>query len=453
MRRLVLSGALIIAAVSRVDAQVIERPVPFDSAGYLMVMTPSIAAQAGLRTPWWPVSGDFREARLFTSNDSIYVLAVTRPSGVVERYSMAAIDRDAILATVSKLPREALEARSDARNRFIRNQTLLGILVYGPTFSGAIGSNDAAYGTAYLVMAGGSFFVASEISRRMSISRAQADLSTNTGFNGGLAGWGATYLVGGKGRAQSAGAFIGGITGTALGLRASKHMTEAEAVGSGFGSDLGAIIAFGTMETLRGEERCTYDPVTFTSTCTRRKLSNKAEVATVLGALLVGYPIGVLYPRNAGYNVTAGDIHTLGTTGVLGAVAGLALLSEHSSYSSFAGVATGGAVLGVFLGDKLLVQRFDHDRGDADRLSLGTAAGGLMGAGIAALSRSTRNNPHAIFGLSFAGGLAGLIATERYLDPASDAGRRRVRVSFNPTSIALLAAHAPGSHSLLNVNF
>ena len=76
-----------------------------------------------------------------------------------------------------------------------------------------------------------------------------------------------------------------------------------------------------------------------------------------------------------------------------------------------------------------------------------------MGAGIAALGKSTRENPHAIFGLTFVGGLAGLIATERYLDPASDAGRRRVRVSFNPTSIALLTARAPGNHSLLNVNF
>src|SRR4051812_48149723 len=154
MRRL-LFGALTAIASSRTDAQVIERPVPFDSAGYLMVMTPPIAAQAGLRTPWWPVSGEFREARLYTANDSIYVLAVTRPSGVVERYSMAAIDREAIRATVSKMPREALEQRNDARNAFIRNQTLLGLLVYGPTFAGAIARDGASITAAYLVVGGG----------------------------------------------------------------------------------------------------------------------------------------------------------------------------------------------------------------------------------------------------------------------------------------------------------
>jgi hypothetical protein len=109
---------------------------------------------------------------------------------VVERYNLSAADRDAIRASVSLLPREMLSPRNDARNAFIRNQTLLGLGVYGPAFAGAIGDNAGAATAGYLVVAGGTFFAASELSRRMFISRAQNDLSTNTGLNGALTGAG-----------------------------------------------------------------------------------------------------------------------------------------------------------------------------------------------------------------------------------------------------------------------
>jgi hypothetical protein len=416
-------------------------------------MTPFLAERAALRPPWWPVSGEFTEARLFTANDSTYVLAVTRRTGVVERYSLSGTDRDAIRAVVSRLPRETIMARTDARNAFIRGQTILGLFVYGPTFAGALGNNSASATAAYLVVAGGSFFAASEISRRMFISRPQADLSTNMGLNGALAGWATAYLLSARSTGQYAGAFIGGVTGATIGVHAARNMTEADAVAAGFGSDMGALIAFGTMEAARGTDTCTFDPVTFVEICTGRRLSNRSEVAIVLASGLIGYPIGLLYPRNARYSVTAGDVETLGTTAALGAITGITLLSRHSSYSQFATVATVGGVVGMMAGDRFLVQRYDHDRDEAARLSLGTAAGALIGAGIATFDSSWRNNPHVIGGLAVAGGIAGLIITERYLRPNPDAGRPRIRVTFNPAGIPLLAARTPGNHSLINVRF
>jgi len=438
---------------STLQSQVVERPVPFDSAGLVTVMTPYLAERAALRPPWWPVSGEFKEARLFTVNDSSYVLAVLRKSGVVERYTLNATDRGAIRAVVSRLPRETILARTDARNAFIRGQTLLGISVYGPAFAGAIGEDNGSYTAAYLVVAGGSFFAASEISRRMFISRPQADLSTNMGLNGALAGWAITYLAHAEDKAQFAGAFIDGLPGATLGVRIARNMTEADAVASAFGSDIGATIALGTMEALRGERDCTFDPVTFVETCTTRRLSNRSEVLVVLLSGLIGYPIGLLYPRNARYNVTAGDVQILVPTAVLGAGAGVSLLNRHAAYSHFMTAATIGGILGMMAGDRFLVRRYDHGRDDADRLSLGTGAGALMGAGIASLNKSWRNNPHVLGGLSVGGGLAGLIITERYLHPDPDAGRPRFRVTFNATGIAALAARTPGNHSLLNVRF
>ena len=452
LRRLATIGGLLSFAAADLCAQVIERPVPFDSAGQLVVITPYIADRASLRAPWWPVSGDFTEARLYTVNDSTYVLTVGRKTGVVERYTITAADREAIRAIVSRLPRDVITARNDAHNAFVKNQTILGLLVYGPAFAGAIADNGAGATAGYLVVAGGSFFAASEISRRTFISRAQSDLAFNMGHNGALAGWATMYVFDQGNRTQSAGAFVGGLAGAALGVSFGRNMTEADAVGSAFGSDMGALIGWGTMEAIRGGETCTQNPVSFVQICTR-PLSNRAEVATILASGIVGYPLGLLYPRNARYHVTPGDIQTLWSTTLLGLAAAGTFLGAKSSGRAVAATLTTGGVLGIIAGDRYLVQRFDHSRTDGGRVVLGTAAGGLMGAGVAVLFNSNNPSPHLVLGLATVGGLAGIIATERYLDPASDAGPRRLSITFNPASLAMLATRTPGNHSLLNVRF
>ena len=452
-RRLATIGALLCLTAKGLCAQVVERPVPFDSAGQLVAITPYIADRAALRAPWWPVSGEFTEARLYTVNDSTYVLTVGRKTGVVERYTITAADRDAIRAIVSRLPRDVITARNDAHNSFVKNQTLLGLAVYGPTFAGAIADNGAAATAGYLVVAGGTFFAASEISRRMFISRAQSDLSFNMGHNGALAGWATMYLVRTSDRAQSAGAFVGGLTGAALGVSLGRNMTEADAVGAAFGSDVGALIGWGAMEALRGEETCTVDLTTFVETC-RRSFSDRAEVMGVLAAGIVGYPLGLLYPRNARYRVTPGDIQTLWATGLLGmSTSGAIFLGAKSSGRAIATALTTGGVIGIMAGDRFLVQRVDHSRTDGGRAGLGTLAGGLMGAGVATIFDHDNPGPHFILGLATVGALTGLIVTERYLDPPADAGRPRLSVTFNPASLALLATRTPGNHALLNVRF
>jgi len=453
IRRLAITGALLCFATTDLSAQVVERPVPFDSAGQVVVMTPYIAERAALRAPWWPVSGDFTEARLYTVNDSSYVLTVGRRSGVVERYAITSVDRDAIRAIVSRLPHDVITARNEARNAFIKNQTILGILVYGPTFAGAIANNGAGATAGYLVVAGGSFFAASEISRRTFISRAQSDLAFNMGHNGALAGWATMYVFGADDRPQAGGAFVGGLAGAALGLSTARNMTEADAVGSAFGSDMGALIGWGTMEAIRGKETCTPNPDPFLASQCTRSLSNRAEVTIVLASGIVGYPLGLLYPRNARYRVTPGDIQTLWGSALLGAATTSAFLGERTSGRAVAATVTTGGVLGIIAGDRFLVQRYDHSRTDGGRVVLGTVAGGLMGAGVATIFNTDNPNPHFVLGLASVGGLAGIMITEHYLDPASDAGPPRFRVTFNPVSIALLAARSPGNHSLLNVRF
>lgn len=455
IRRVVTIGALFLSvpSFSQLNAQVVERPVPFDSAGQVFVMTPFIAERAALQAPWWPVSGDFTQARLYTVNDSSYVLTVARRSGVVERYTLTTSDRDAIRAIVSRLPRAVLEPRNDARNAFVRNQTLLGVFLYGPTFAGAFADNTPAATAGYLVVAGGTFFAASEISRRMLVTRAQSDLSTNMGHNIAAAGWATTYLFGGNDRAQSAGAFVGGIGGAVLGLRVARHMTEADAIGAGFGSNISALIALGTLQALKGESGACTQRTDGTFDCSGPRISDKAEVAMILAAGLAGYPLGVLYPRNATYNVTPGDIQTLYAATGLGILAGVSFLPESPKRSTAWFAGTAGGVLGMIAGDRFLVRRYDHGRGEGSRIALGTYAGALMGAGVAALIDTDLKNPQLVFGAATVGGLLGLIASEKYVDASPDAGRRGARISFNSASILSIAARTPGNHSLLNVRF
>jgi hypothetical protein len=454
IRRVLMIGALLSFPAARMSAQIVERPVPFDSAGLVTVMTPFLAEKAALRPPWWPVSGDFTEARLYTANDSTYVLAVTRRTGVVERYSLTGTDRDAIRAVVSRLPRAVIVARNDARNAFVTKQTILGLIAYGPTFAGAVSDNSAAATAGYLVVAGGTFFAASEIARRNTISRAQSDLAFNMGRNGALAGWAAMYVVGATNRAQSGGAFVGGLTGATLGVAIARNMTEADAVGAAFGSDIGALIGWGTMEAIKGKQMCALTPPpNVTQSCTRN-LSAKTEVTVILASGILGYPLGVLYPRNARYNVTPGDIQTLwGSTALGAATAGALFIGKDPSGHAIAASLTAGGLVGIIAGDRFLVQRYDHSRTDGSRVVLGTVAGGLMGAGIATLPNTSNPNPHLVMGLGAAGGLIGMIATERYLDPEADAGRPRIRVTFNPAGMIGLATRAQGNHSLLNVRF
>jgi len=454
-RRLFTIGAFLFFAATDLRAQVVERPVAFDSAGQVMVMTPYIAGRADLRAPWWPVSGDFTNARLYTVNDSSYVLTVGRRSGVVERYTLSVADRDAIRAIVSRLPREVIAARNDARTSFVKNQSVLGLLAYGPAFSIALGDNTAGATAGYLVVAGGTFFAASEIARRTLISRAQSDLAFNMGHNGALAGWATMYMFDASDQGQAAGAFIGGIGGAALGVGLGRGMTESDAVGAAFGSDIGALIGWGTAEAIRGEEECTTttDPSGFPTTTCDRGLSTRAEVAMILASGIVGYPLGVLYPRNARYHVTPGDLNALWAPTILGATAAGAFLSSGASRRAVAATLTVGGVTGLILGDRFLVQRVDHNRADGWRVTLGTVAGGLMGAGVAVLINNDDPGPHLALGLAAAGGLAGLLISEKYIEPTPDAGRPRFTVTFNPMGLVQTAARTPGNHSLLNVRF
>ena len=128
----------------RADAQARERPVAFDSAGRVTVITPPLAARLGLSAPVWPVTGDYLDARLYAIDDasSAFVLVVRRQREVLERYPMdagrrlelaTAIDRGNSLVSARGGPDVVPTFISEpVRGTYVVNQTLLGGLLFGP---------------------------------------------------------------------------------------------------------------------------------------------------------------------------------------------------------------------------------------------------------------------------------------------------------------------------------
>lgn len=114
-------GILVFLAISATaaDAQVVERPIAFDSAGRVLVLTPETAARARLAPPAWRVTGAFDNARLFALGDGSFVLVVTRPSGSVERYPLTQADIADLQWRVASLPAARIpETERNVRNAF-----------------------------------------------------------------------------------------------------------------------------------------------------------------------------------------------------------------------------------------------------------------------------------------------------------------------------------------------
>jgi hypothetical protein len=441
--RLLLALLLMVAPVAA--AQVVETPQAFDSAGRLMAITPSIAARLQLGPPAWRVVGDYTEARLFSLGGDAYVLAVTRRDGSVERYSLTGSDRAYLLERTSTLPRQFSVRRDRADgNKFVRNQTILGLTVYAPAFAVAITDDDPAAASAYLLMSGATFFGALQLAREITITPAMRSLSTHGALHAAASGGGLAYALGADdddadGNAVSAGIFIGGIAGTAAGLYFGNHMTTGQAVASGFGADVSALTMFGLI--VAAKDDSPFDDF------------NRADAALLVAAAGVGYPAGYLYARVVPYKVTGGDIGTLWISGLLGAsTTGIFITGNDAGDRTRALTLTGGFLGGLVVGDRIFVRRFDHTAGDATQMSLGGLAGGLIGLGVANLIDRNNNGPLNT-GLFTAGAVGGVAVTHALIEPGGDEGRMSSSLRLNPAGALLAAAGVRGRYPLLSFAF
>ena len=459
-----LSLALVLPS-ARAGAQVRERPVAFDSAGRVTVITPPLAARLGLSAPVWPVSGDYIDARLYGLDDvsTAYVLVVRRQREVLERFSLdaaqrrdlaMAIDRGNALVTARGGPDVVPTYISEpVRGTYVVNQTLLGGLLFGPTAAALI-DDPAGASAAYLAVTGASFFLAANLTKTSSVSRAQNHLSWHSARRGSLAADILLYSVSGEdggSKAYAAASLVGGIAGDVFGFVLGEPMTDAEAHGTSHGSTVTAALTAGILGTTGVYET---------------KSGTRAGTAAIVAAGTLGYPLGLRYVRTAPYRVTAGDVGTLVTTEYLGLAAVATLLPDNPNEKVVYGALTAGFALGALAGDHLLVRPFDHTESEARLVQYGAAAGALVALAGPVLAQS--DNVHLLFGAVTVGGILGAILTENLIEPARanaglgsilpgrkhDVGRATgVDVRFSPESALLAGMGLKGNHSLLSVSF
>jgi hypothetical protein len=457
-----LAAAILVLLPALAHAQVRERPVPFDSAGRVLAITPPLAARLALEPPAWPVSGDYVDARLYALDDDAgsAVLVVRRQREVLERYALTTAQRSELAAAVNRgLAAQRAAGGPDSlatrisepvRGWFVANQSILGVALFGPA-AAALPGNAAGGTAAYLAVAGGTFFLAADRARRTSISRAQNHLAWHGALHGATAGALAAYSFGGESLDETALAatlLAGGIIGDVVGYQFARPMTDAEAHGVSHGAyatasvGLGALVATGMW---------------------KRESSRRVATALVIGAGAVGYPLGLHYSRNASYRVTAGDVGTLFVGELLGTTAvGTFLPKNGDDEQPIAAALTAGFVAGAVAADRLIVRRFDYGEAESRLLQLGTVAGAGVGLAVPVLAQA--DGPMPYFGLATLGGLAGAIVTHNLIAPArADAamprrtGARtmpsRFAMRFTPQNILLARSGREGVYPIVAVGF
>jgi hypothetical protein len=457
-----LALAMLALAPVRVHAQVRERPVPFDSAGHILTITPPLAARLALAPPVWPVTGDYVDARLYVVEDSAgsAVLVARRPREVLERYALSTAQRSALQTAVNGGAAAlriaggpdsmATHISEPVRGWFVANQTLLGVALFGPS-AAALAGNAAGGTAAYLAVAGGTFFLAADRARRTPISAAENHLAWHGALHGATAAALASYSLGGAdldGKALAGALLAGGVIGDVVGFTAARPMTDAEAHGVSHGAfftgavGLGALVGAGMW---------------------RDESSRRVATALVIGAGVVGYPLGLRYARSRSYRVTGGDVGTLFVGEVLGTSAVAALIPQHTDNEQVVGgVLTAGFALGALAADRLIVRPFDYEESEGRLLQFGTLAGAVVGLAIPVLAQS--DNPQLIFGPATLGGLIGAVVTHNFIAPAHANARfpqrtgaravpSRFAVRFTPENLLLARSGREGTYPVMNVRF
>ncbi len=430
--RLTLASLLILVSGAHVaraqgSGPQVERPVAFDVARRVIVVTPTTASRWKLGPPEWPLGGDWTEARLFTADTVVgsATLVVQRVDGSVARYAYSAVELQRLRSLIDAAVlaqgmgdgargTTGLERSEPAGNSFVRSQTVLGLIAYGPATAAILSDNGAAAAGGYLLAAGSAFFISARTVRDRSVTRAQNTLASHGGTRGAIAGAGIAAIGNADGGVgYGIPILAGAIGGTVIGFRSAGDMSDGEASSSGFAADLFALTAVG----LSGVFGAFKEDTAYHGDGTPPSVKVAIGAGLVSGA--AGYWIGPRYAHRSAYNVTTGDISVAYMGMILGGLAAGSTISSHTSHAAGFGAVTAGMLVGTVLADRLLVRKADRTPADGTLTVVGTLAGTLMGAGIAAIAETEVQGALALGSL---GGVLGLAIADRIVRPAPDAG-------------------------------
>ena len=412
----------------------VERPIAFDAGRRVLVVTPTTAARWKLAAPEWPLGTDWKEARLFTTDSVVVatssaVLVVQRVDGSVARYAYSPTELSRLRSVIDAVilaqggtgegarGTTGFEVSEPAGNAFVRSQTVLGLIAYGPATAAIFSDNGAAAAGAYLLAAGSAFFISANTVRKRSVTRAQNTLASHGGTRGAIAGAGVAAIANADGGVgYGIPILAGALGGTIIGFKSARDMSDGEASSSGFAADLAALTTIGVSGVLGAfkDDTSYHDD--------GPPPSAKVAIGSAIAAGAAGYWFGPRYARRSAYNVTTGDISVAYMGAILGGLGAGAAIGDGTSQATGFAIATSGMLLGTVLADRTLVRKRDRTPADGTLAVVGTVAGGLVGGGIAVIADA---NSQVALALVAAGGVGGLALADRMIGPAPDAGPKR----------------------------
>jgi hypothetical protein len=449
--------AIVFVGSRPLAAQTIETPIPFDSAGRVMAVSPVLASRLRLEGGAWPVNGAYREARLYSVQPTGgFVLVVQRSDGALARTPLTDAQRDALRTLIDAAMitsgRPMGESGSEVVSEpagfaFARDQALLGLWLYGP-LAASLPDNSAGSGAAYLLAAGTSFFAAYGASQSYPITRAQNDLAAHLAVDGAAEGALVAYAANSDDDRATRAVMLGGaVAGSVAGLALGRPLTDAESHAASAGITMTGLTTWGVATAFGG--------------------GGRGAAAAVAASAIAGYGIGLQYPRRASYPVTAGDVTGVYTSALLGAgVGGTIVADMKPSPAAAAAVLTPAYVAGAWLGDRLIAKPYNLTESQGRLLQVGAGAGALIGLALPVLAQS--DDAAVTVGFAAAGGIIGasvmmatLTAHHTGLGTSETGGlrldrkpRRSDGVHFDPVpALVGVFSRAPGRYSLLNWTF
>lgn len=188
-----ISWILLLASTVVFAQTMIEKPIPFDGAGKVMVVTRALRDQLKL----FPEVKDLAGARLLRS-DSIFVLEITLNNGDRERTILSADERDRLRHQVESglAATPMATVNQKGRGLFLLSQLPIAMAAYSPGLLAITRAEGTGAVALYMIGAAGFYFGPMYVTRRMAMTEAQAVMSVDYGYYGIFNSFAITTLLG-----------------------------------------------------------------------------------------------------------------------------------------------------------------------------------------------------------------------------------------------------------------
>ncbi len=389
-----------------------EVQVAFDAAGRIQRVDATLARRLGL---FWEQHPGFHEARLFMATDSSFVLEISTMRGIVltqERELLTRAQADALRADIQRRLGSATEPEvglnQEGRSRLVAGTSLLGLSFYGWAVPVVADAQDPSVAIgAYMLTAGGSFFLPLLLTQNSPVSWSMANLSMYGATRGITHGLLLERIVrtpnvpredSRAALAMAMGASIGeGVLGYAIARQGRMTGGTAETIGSG--GDYGMLWGYVLSDFAGFPDR----------------EADRTTAALMLTTSFVSMGGAAVLAKHRAYS--RGDAVVMRSSGYVGVLLGTAFadLADPATTRPYSVGLLAGSAAGLLVGDRLVEGR-EFTPGEGVLIQMGGSAGALMGLGAALIAQPEGAHGSSVYWFGAAiGGALGYTLTYRQL--------------------------------------